>query len=498
MSMFRTASSVDAERALSATEVGIRTAAWFAVVPVILLHVYLRDEAFDIEAGVCAGLMASLALLALAHTRPRTLPALAVVLLRLYIAGGAAIFRAPMLSGSRGPIHLSHQGLSQAMLGILVFGVLAAAATPLGKPMGALLRPRLRWMTEPRVGHSLAERSAVRVVALSSVAIHTTFTALGKPLEFGAAAHVATILLTAPLPLTLLWFDMTRAPTMWSRWLVYGSAMIYTLAGLGTGMLSDAIEPIAVVLVLRWSLTGRVPWVTVFAALALALLLNGAKHRYRTMVWYAPAGVGALERAEMWATALEQVYGGPNVEEAAINSADSVAARLQTVPQIAQVMDWVPSVVPHAGPELWLKLPLEFMPRVLWKDKPVHMVEYNRRYALTFGIQHDRTRSTTSIALPPIADGYWRLGWTGVAIEGLLLGLVIGFYTSLFDVRSTAAAAIGTAFIAGGSAEHHVFHILAGQPQAIIAIAAAVALTRQLGLLLVRQNSGLVATEETT
>jgi hypothetical protein len=464
----------------SASALTVRAAAWVAVVPLLLLHVLARDEGFDPEAGLLGGLLASLALLSVVYARPGTLPALAGVLLKLYIGAGTVVFQHIKLEGIRGRIRLSRESLTLALFAIVILALLCILAQPVGARLGRWAAPKVQRLTVPARGHTSTDSVVVRTVSLLCALLYAVVTTYSRGTStFGGLEHAVTLICSAPLPLTLLFLDMQRSPSPWARATFAGVLGLYVVVGLGIGMLGAAAEPVVAAAVLQWAVVGRIPWRGLLPFLTVLVLLNTAKHEYRALTWNRDHQLGVADRVSNWIDAIGRTYSG-NAADEAQRSATAAATRIQIVAQVAQVIEWVPHVVPYAGPDVWLDLPLEFIPRFLWPDKPVHNVMYNSRYTLTFRLQHERTMGNTSLALPPVADGYWRLGWLGVVVEGLLLGLVCGFYSGIFRADARANAALGVMFAATMSAEMHVMGLVAGQPQQLIAVVGMVVAVQQL------------------
>jgi hypothetical protein len=220
---------------------------------------------------------------------------------------------------------------------------------------------------------------------------------------------------------------------------------------------------------LIWTVKGRLPWLLVLVSIVLLSSLNTTKHVYRAMTWRDGDYVGVAERANNWMLAIEQTYSG-RAEEALVEGADSTASRLRTFAQVAQMFDWVPEHIPYAGPDQWLAIPLDFVPRLFWPQKEAHVMTFNVRYTMTFGLQNKRTTGT-AITLPVVGDGYWRLGWLGVCIEAILFGTMIGILEGLAHSSSRALVIICLSFTIGYYFDQHIFAAISGLPQQLLLLA---------------------------
>jgi hypothetical protein len=233
---------------------------------------------------------------------------------------------------------------------------------------------------------------------------------------------------------------------------------------------------------LVWARSGQLP-VRLFAGgFALLLILNPAKHEYRMRAWWSGDKVTPLDSAVIWMEALEATYTGQQDEAALAEHLEATSSRMSVLGQVGQVFEWVPDRVPWAGPEKWLQVPNLLIPRVLWRDKPIQENFFNRNYTVAFNIQSPRTMGMTSITLPAVADGYWRLGWLGVLIEGLLVGLIMGTAQGISRVDSLANLLVAASMVIVRT-DYHVFgHVTGIIQQVCVALIVAWATDRMASL----------------
>jgi hypothetical protein len=202
-------------------------------------------------------------------------------------------------------------------------------------------------------------------------------------------------------------------------------------------MLGSLLLPGIIAGILTWKSRGRLPLALLSVGLLIVIVLNPAKGEYRRLAW-SREKVTFVESISLWGEAAERTW------TAEKNGADlntgiaSAARRMNALCQVGQVYDWVPLRIPHAGWERWLGAPLLLIPRVFWPSKPIVDTYYNRDYTHTFHLQKRRGATGTSITLPIIGDGYWRIGWFGVLLEGILWGTYMGLAQGISRVRSVA------------------------------------------------------------
>jgi hypothetical protein len=450
----------------------VRGLSWPLAALAVFVHIEFRASMFSFRTGLQCGLLCALAVLVAAHSQPRKLPALGLVIGWFYIAMGAPVFAPTALLGVHGPIRLSEHSYDLATLGTLIFATTVILVSPLGSRLGEIASPSVTRLLEWTGVYTPRDALATRVAAGLAVALYLVLAfSKGRQNVLGPFGFVALLASTPAIPMGLFLWDWERTGSPLVIGAFWVTLTIMGLGGLATGMLGAAAQPCFTACVLLWCFRGRVPWALMVTGVLLVVSLNSAKHTYRTLTWHRDTTATLQERVDGWLVAIEETYRDRDYVTTFAESAESSRSRLATLTQVAQIFEWVPFVVPHAGPDQWLTLPLEFVPRVLWRSKPQHAIEYNVRYTLTFGLQDKRTAATTNVTLPSVGDGFWRLGWLGVFIEACILGLVVGLYSGLAKGESRSLVIIGTAFATSVSPDQHVFVLLGGQPQFLFGLA---------------------------
>ncbi|MDB4987257.1 MAG: hypothetical protein JWN04_2435 [Myxococcaceae bacterium] len=444
----------------------IRAAAWPVAALVAESHLAWGDGKYSDQTLLCAGLLAAVAVIAAAYARAGEVPVIQLILIRFYFAMGYQVFSPPRLYGSNAlPIRISSRSLDKAAAG----GIIFAAALLVGFAVARLVARRFSAdfsrILDRRSAYGGADTITVRVLSGCSIAMYLAlaFSPSGQTM-FGGFGYSATLLSAPALSLGLLFWDAERQSGATPRLIFWAAVTLIVCGALAQGMVGSVAEPFTVIAIFMWTARGRVPIALLATAIIGLMALNTAKTVYRGLTWRKQRDVGLIERAENWATALDRTYSGDR-DEAIENTTSATASRLSSFMQVAHMMEWVPARVPHAGPKAWVQLPLEFVPRLVWSDKPQHAAEFNNRYTLTFGLQTRLMSQSTTYSLPSIGDGYWRLGWLGVVIEGLLLGLLTGAYQGLAGPGSRALTIVAAGFATRASPESHILGLLAGVPQ---------------------------------
>lgn len=101
----------------------------------------------------------------------------------------------------------------------------------------------------------------------------------------------------------------------------------------------------------------------------------------------------------------------------------------------------IPNEIPYKGIDAFVSIPTGLVPRVLWPGKPV----------LTSGIEISeqiyriRAGTTTSSTLSTFGEAYWYLGFVGVLVAGLVLG--VAYRLLVNNTLAVGAAAVFAPFL---------------------------------------------------
>lgn len=459
--------SLNAERRLVfPTQWIVRVASWPLSFFVVVLHVTFGDPGFSSEALTIAGVFGAAAFVSIAYAQPRVLPLLQVLLVRFYFALGFPVFSPPRFeTAAAGRIRISSRSLDETMYASLLFLFVAIVVFQVVRPVGRLAAAKMSRLLDRPDKYSVRDTVTARCLAAASVAIYWLIAmSPGKQNIFGGLAYPATLFASPVLPLGLLFWDAERTQTFNGKLIFWLCALGLSLAGFSTGMLGSAVEPFVHAILFTWTVRGRLPIILLVVTTTGLIALNHAKIAYRGLTWHQKRDITLVERADSWLTAIDGAY-RDDVAASFEHSANSTASRLSTLMQVAHMFEWVPGRVPYAGPDAWVNVPLGYIPRVLWPSKPSQTELFNNLYTTTFRVQTRRMTGTTTLTLPSIGDGYWRLGWLGVALEGVVLGILAGFYQGLAEPASRGLCILVTGFVLSCAPESHVLGLVAMQPQ---------------------------------
>lgn len=213
------------------------------------------------------------------------------------------------------------------------------------------------------------------------------------------------------------------------------------LLGMGTGLLENAFVPLAAVLVVMWHAHRRLPWRLLAVGLIAFFLFNSAKAQYRTEAWYGQAPGSPLERVALWQQATGAVITNLTTGDAPNNVQAMVwqtSQRLDLLHQLAWVYAMTPGQMPYLDGATYSYLPISWVPRIVWPDKPV--VNANNTLAARYGYYSAQIGNGTTIGFSEIAEAYANLGTLMVLIVLALQGILFAVADRLFNSRNDRGA----------------------------------------------------------
>lgn len=452
----------------------------------LTLHLGLSHPDFGTSARLGAAIMGFLAFLALRDARLTRLPFLPYFATYFYAVYGAATFSAQRLLTARGPVHISDEARTNAVWACTLVVAIALAAARIGRPMGAPVG-LLLFRVMPTMGLP-SLRGAIRIWAVVTMLVQASLSFAVGVGRYSDTVYVLSLVAAPALAQSMLHVEWASSRASESRLWFWGATLGFAALGFASGALNSAAVPLLAALILSWSGTGRFNAKLFGLIAAIAIIFNPAKFEYRRLVWSAPEDFGVLERVETWGKAIEKTWGAERSDvEANLNT---TRGRFSESVFVAQVFDWVPRNLPFAGFGRWKMVVYSYIPRAIWKEKPLLTRYYNADYAMAFGLQDEESTETTAINLPLVTDAYWTAGWSGVAVAAILVGLLLGFYEAAFDPRRWEGVVLGMPFLLGVPALSHVSAFFIGIPQRLVVTVAVVWLVGFLGWLLSGNRRG--------
>jgi hypothetical protein len=398
---------------------------------VLVLHTILGHEDYSLQekilAGAC-GMFVFNVIWEYFKKRERSFPVLEWVVLQLYVFFAMPVFFEGEATESNNFQYLSRSG---AITGALFAANLFILCLLAGWQVIRKRKKTDRISNVPRLSLRV-----MFIYGLISVVISFFITKYEFELRDAWYRYLIFILFSPTIAQVLLLFELHIRPKtknvglfMWS----FTSIMV--VQGLFSSRLDYALTPLTTVGIGLLASKQRVPKLLIVAAIAMLLVFNPAKLIYRQLTGYRTAEFGTLTMTQMsdaWMTSIEQIWGGgEKVKEKAF---DATASRLNNLSINAVVISKVPQIVDYAYGEPWMAIPISAVPRFLWPNKPNITQITSDRFNVLFGMTTWKAAESSTSAYPAVADGYWNLGWAGVAITGFLAGL---FWKMIYVIWKT-------------------------------------------------------------
>lgn len=217
---------------------------------------------------------------------------------------------------------------------------------------------------------------------------------------------------------------------MQGRWILalYASVVVAALLGLVSGLLENALIPLAVLAIVYWRGRGRPPLRLFLVGVVIFVLLDSVKMEYRSEVWYGGQQTSIVGKLGLWAgltgAAIERLATadpaaelGPLVQNA--------GNRLDLLHTFMYVREATPQIVPYFDGSTYSYLAYGWIPRFLWPGKPQAQIN-TRDATIDYGLL--KPGNSTSIGLGQPAEAYANFGTLGVivvlALEGLFFAVI--------------------------------------------------------------------------
>lgn len=237
--------------------------------------------------------------------------------------------------------------------------------------------------------------------------------------------------LLAPLGTLILAYGYARYRTL--LWLVIMLAVLAAqfVIAFVTNIRGLALIPLAIVIVAQTLLNNRLPKTWIIGAVAAGAVAFPILTAYRATI----AGERGLSRAQAVEN-LGQVWDEVIAYRDRIARSSSSDEGL-TLFDRAWLEDNVERLFEHTGVDVpfqhgatLVAIPLAFIPRVIWPDKPDVAVPVGQ----LFNHQFFGGTDDTYISPSQLGELYWNFGWTGVVAGMLLIGMLLGFVATRTDL----------------------------------------------------------------
>lgn len=385
------------------------------------------------------------------------LPFLEYALLQSYLWWGLPTVTYDVAGGK--PVHQS--AMTEALLAVCLATGFMLVAYPVGRRLGRRLLPVV-----DRILPRSAGPAAAYVLPYWLVVAALFNAGIGNYLP--TRIQYAVSVLANYCPLFAYLYLRPRG-----QWGIRRGAVIMmvtivlALAGFFTGMAESILRPILTAGILALVLWRGVPWRTAAVFVALLVVLQPAKHIYRSLAWWGEGETGTAATFENWRIAFSRAWFEDSDK---VEQSMAIAARMNELGILGATFELTPALIPPDHGTQWKYIITALVPRFLNPDKPNLNKELNARFNVTFGLQSEKGTETTSFNYPLVCDGYWNFGWVGVALVGAAVGLLCGLFTTSLPIDSWGGLSLATTLLATQTVYSHLVDQFAGRVQQFVGI----------------------------
>jgi len=242
--------------------------------------------------------------------------------------------------------------------------------------------------------------------------------------SFGPYQGLINVVTSSVLGVALLSYLFWKRKLGLSKRIVFFSLVsLLVLEGVSTGMTQAMLEPLFVVYVCRCIVLEKLSIHYVVLGVVAFVLIQPVKLEYRAQVWGVASQKGLLEKVDIFTSKFYDHWFSSDGEN---RVAESTYNRTSLLLSTSHVIDWTPSVVPYAGGRTLYFLPVNWIPRFIWPNKPIAQ-QANIDFAIDYGVTTVRGARSTMFGVGHLGEAFMNFGAKGIG----MVFLVIGFLTYL-------------------------------------------------------------------
>lgn len=210
---------------------------------------------------------------------------------------------------------------------------------------------------------------------------------------------------------------------------LYALVFIVAVRGISTGALEEALVPFAVLFVVKWRYTKKIPVGPILAATALIVFLSPVKDDYRKeLVNNAEREVtnqSVVSKAFLWIEQATEFWADTLSGSQGFGEATSSAtSRVDLIHQFAYIHSMTPSVIPFQYGATYSYFAVALVPRVIWPDKPT-AGSANTFYGVSYGITDEEGAQRSTFGVSLLGESYINFSWFGVISVMFLQGALL-------------------------------------------------------------------------
>jgi len=344
-----------------------------------------------------------------------TLPIFEVLMLTT-----ANAYAFPLLNGHRDLILYSTEDITRAGLAVILFqccAIIVYEATR-GRPS-----QRAFWREEV-VSQNIGQLMIYGIVLNTVYLYISTFTEL-------VPASVESILRAIFFGIGIVSTFITarrlgeKRLSPGERAFFFANVFIQVVFMMSTLFLVSAVSLFLLTLVGYVSGSSRLPLVPMFVVLFGVAILHNGKSEMRDKYWVNeyPAP-GLLDLPGFYAEWFHDGWTFHEGDESHSKLTSKLIDRTSLFHIMCLVVSTTPSKQPFLNGETYFDIPAQFVPRVLWPNKPTGHVSTSK-LSVYYGLQTEEETQTTTIGFGMVTEAYANFGWFGVAGIGGALAFFI-------------------------------------------------------------------------
>lgn len=239
--------------------------------------------------------------------------------------------------------------------------------------------------------------------------------------------------------------------------LVTGYFLLAGVVGLSSGWLGTLVV-LGIISVAAYVFEKRTfPATALLVVLPVVMFLQPGKAKFREMYWKGGPSESYsgsyAERITFWMNASSRAWGRALTDTTGAGFralGGATLTRLSLLEETANVIEMTPSQIPYQYGRLYSYLPLTFVPRLLWPEKP-SVSDANKWYQLAYHLTAPANIENVGISVGTLTESYISFGWFGPVTVMFCLGLLLGVLRELFmrNASGLLLSSIGVALLPG-------------------------------------------------
>jgi hypothetical protein len=365
--------------------------------------------------GLLMAILATWPALAWIKNKRTSLPVFEVFMLT-----GLNAYALPLLNGHESLVLYGIDDITTAAIAVILYQITALVAyeATRGQAMsGSFWRIELitkdagRWLL-----HGMALNCAYTCISTFTILVPASLEGILRAIFFGIGL-ICTFVTARRLGAG----ELTPA----ERAYFFLMLLVQCLATIATLFLVGAVSTLVLAVIGFVSSSRRVPFIASLGILVLLAILHHGKSAMRAAYW------DGDNRTIPTPAQLPQFFTEWIVDglKRADDSGDpKLTAKLIDRTSLFHMMCLVTSITPAQQPfmngETYEDIPAQFVPRLLWANKPTGHVSTSK-LSVYYGIQSDEETATTTIGFGLLAEAYANFGFLGLAGLGVFFGFLL-------------------------------------------------------------------------